>query len=303
MNWHQPISIERASFSISHQDKVCAIGSCFAENVGVLMRKSGFQTAINPNGIVFNPLSLAFAMDGVLNGTPPTLIQNKETWYSLDHHGAYKSRNKKELKLRIAHERADFLTHLKESKVLFVTFGTAQVWENIELDRVVANCHKLPSQDFESRLLALGEIVDSWKKVITGLRELNKDLQLVFTVSPVRYRRGGAHQNSLSKSILHLAIQALTEDTRGIAYFPAYEICIDELRDYRFFDEDKIHPSKEAVQYVYSKLQEAYMTEESIDLARKIANLNKRLDHRYSDPLEAEQIQAAVKSEIKELLG
>ncbi|MGB0423487.1 MAG: GSCFA domain-containing protein, partial [Flavobacteriales bacterium] len=256
----------------------------------------------NPNGIVFNPLSLAFAMEGLLEGKPDRLVKRGNEWVSLDHHGSFSSPSMELLESQIALRRAGFLQGIKQAKLLTVTFGTAQVWRHLISDTIVANCHKLPTQDFKSEVLSVETIVKTWASTIRDLNKINPGLQVIFTVSPVRYKRGGAHQNTLSKSVLHLAVHDLCEQFDNTSYFPAYEICIDELRDYRFFADDYSHPSAQAIQHVYARFQESIMNSQTIEKSQKIAQLNKALAHRYSTEEEQELAQRRIELEISELL-
>lgn len=303
MKWHQLVEVEKADFAISHADQICSIGSCFSENVGGLLQKSGFKVALNPNGILFNPLSLAFAMSDLEKNNESGIVQNQDLWVSLNHHGSFSKGTKDDLLLCIAHKKASFLNALAKAKVLIVTFGTAQVWRHLSTDQVVANCHKLPSQEFRSEMLDVNSIVKEWNATLHELRELNPSLQVIFTVSPVRYKRGGAQLNTLSKSILHLAVKELCDSNDHANYFPAYEICLDELRDYRFFTADFSHPTSLAIEHIYERFGEAYMSEKTKVLSAKIAHLNKRLEHHYPTPQKFELERTKVATEIQNLLS
>ena len=303
MKWYQRVEVEKAGFAISHADQICSIGSCFSENVGDLLQKSGFEVAMNPNGILFNPSSLAFAMSELNKSNESGIVENEDLWVSLNHHGSFSKGTKDELLLCIAQKKASFLKALVQAKILIVTFGTAQVWRHLSSDQIAANCHKLPTQEFRSEMLNVDSIVKEWNAVLHEMSQLNPALKVVFTVSPVRYKRGGAQLNTLSKSILHLAVKELCDSNDHANYFPAYEICLDELRDYRFFTADFAHPTSLAIDHIYERFAEAYMSEETKAISAKIAHLNKRLEHNYPthQELEIERIKVAAK--LKNLLS
>lgn len=250
----QIVPIPSFDFGLKQGDALAFLGSCFATNMAAKARAFGFKVGENPNGIVFNPMSLGLALKGALLNTPVDAFESGNEFLSFEHHGSFRTTNREAFFEKIEGERTAFREILAEAKVLFITFGTAGVFRHLETDTIVANCHRLPTQDFDRRLLNVDEIVLFWKELLVLLREAYPQLQVVFTVSPVRYKNLGAHGNQVSKAILLLAIEAITQNTRSTHYFPAYEIVLDELRDYRFYTSNLAQVNETAVDYIWERL-------------------------------------------------
>ncbi|MEO0404299.1 MAG: GSCFA domain-containing protein [Bacteroidota bacterium] len=256
----------------------------------------------NPLGIVFNPVSLCSALSGK-NLTKDGCLERPDGTKHLMCHGNIKAENPTDLIKHLHDVRSAFLQQVNKSKLLIITWGTSQVWKHKEHGIIVANCHKEPSESFESAFLSQEEIVKTWKRELFKLQETNPELQVLVTVSPVRYTRGGLSENTRSKSILHLAARELEKKVSNVTYFPSYEMVIDELRDHRFFKEDLIHPSSAATQHVYGRLLGSIASKDTIAIANQIAHLNRQLDHRYSNEDDAEVKRKEVMRQIKEILG
>lgn len=242
---------------ISIQDGQLMLGSCFAEETGQLLKKHRFDVTINPHGVIFNPLTLAALLSRYAAATPygdSDILQHQERYYSLHHHGRFSSHHKDELLQRMNDALHLGASAFQRSETILITFGSAWVYTFSTTGETVANCHKLPAQLFSKRLLTVSEITNVWQPVLHTLKKLNK--QVVFTVSPVRYVRDGLHENNVSKSVLHLSVHELCGQFNHAHYFPAYEIVTDELRDYRFFKEDLVHPNQQAIQYVFERFVE-----------------------------------------------
>lgn len=250
----QIVPVPNFDFGLKKGDALAFLGSCFATNMAAKAREFGFEVGENPNGIIFNPLNLASALKGVLLNTPVVPFEAKNEFISFDHHGSFRISDRVAFFEKISEERTHFKALLDRAKVLFVTFGTAGVFRHLETDTIVANCHRLPTQDFDRRMLTQNEIVQHWEEVLLLLREAHPQLQVVFTVSPVRYKNLGAHGNQLSKALLLLAQDQLIQNHPNTHYFPAYEIVLDELRDYRFYQGNLAQVSEEAVEYIWGKL-------------------------------------------------
>jgi hypothetical protein len=250
----QIVPLPHFDFGLKKGDALAFLGSCFATNMALKARDFGFEVGENPNGIIFNPLNLASALKGVLLNTPIVPFEAKNEFISFDHHGSFRTSDRAAFVEKITKERADFKTILDRAKVLFVTFGTAGVFRHLETDTIVANCHRLPTQDFDRRMLTQEEIISHWKEVLQLLREAYPKLQVVFTVSPVRYKNLGAHGNQLSKATLLLAQDKLIQNHPNTHYFPAYEIVLDELRDYRFYTSNLAQVNETAVDYIWERL-------------------------------------------------
>ena len=270
---------KKEEISISHQEHSLLLGSCFTENIGDKLSDYKFKVITNPFGIIYNPISLANVLDKIVNNfkySENDLEESNEKRYSFDHHGSFSSFNKNACLDNINKEIKSAHDKLNETKTIVITFGTAWVYELVESNRIVANCHKLPSKNFNKRLLFVDEVLQSFSKIVSLLKNIN----FIFTVSPVRHISDGLYENNISKSVLHLAIHQLTNQYANCHYFGAYEMVVDELRDYRFYKEDMIHPSSQAVDYVWEKFSETYFTDETKTLNLKIEKIKSAINHR-----------------------
>lgn len=233
---------------------VVAIGSCFAETIATRLVARNHRVLLNPWGTLFNPISMANAIGMALSGALPSekmLVERDGQWVSLLHHGKLKAETKEGLLSLIAHQNRLTAGALSEAQLLIITFGTAVVFSHGS--RVVANCHKLPADLFSTRMLQPAEIMEAWRPLLTRLLALNPELNIIITVSPVRYRLSGPFPNSLSKANLLLATEGLLNGLKRVHYFPAFEIITHELRDYRHFTDDLMHIAPAAQDYVYSR--------------------------------------------------
>jgi hypothetical protein len=263
------------------------LGSCFAENIGKKLIDCGFNVVMNPMGILYNPISIFSTLSRIIEGrefTENELFQHNGLWASFMHHGSFSHSDKSEA-LRLMNEKLhEGHKQLKNATHLIITFGSAEVYEHNGL--VVSNCHKLPSREFTHRLLSIDEIITS----SISLSSLNPQLSTIFTISPVRYLGNGAHHGQINKATLLLATEQLCQTT-GAKYFPSYEIMMDELRDYRYYAADMIHPSEIAVEYIFERFTATYLTEEAIRTAEEVLKIKKSLSHRPLHPDSDEYIK------------
>ena len=254
MNFQTSVELPAGMPPVSHADRILLMGSCFAENIGRQLMDAGFQLDLNPFGILYNPLSVSSALREIMGHkeyTSQDLFAYKDLWHSPMHHGSFSAFTPEETlhtinaRLHHAHQR------LPELNWLMVTLGTAYVYKQKESGQVVANCHQLPENHFLRYRLTVEEIVEDYTALITGMAACNPELKWLFTVSPIRHIRDGMHANQLSKSTLLLAIDRLQQlFPERVFYFPSYEIILDELRDYRFYADDMLHPSPLAIRYL-----------------------------------------------------
>lgn len=236
---------------IGRDSSLLMLGSCFTTEVGSRLLESGMDVCVNPTGNVYNPLSAARTLENLTRRrvyTAADLIENQGLWRSLDHHTRLAAPSPDEALERINGSMREGGDALERASHIIVTFGTAYVFERN--GTVVCNCHKLPAREFVRRRLGVDEIVDAWQPLIDS----RPQTRFIFTVSPIRHVADGLHGNQLSKSTLLLAIDAL----RNADYFPAYEVLIDELRDYAYYASDLVHPSAEAVDRVYRLFLDTY---------------------------------------------
>lgn len=285
MNWHLNYTPTPSPVKISHADKILLIGSCFAENIGEKLLSNKFQTLVNPNGILFNPISIATALHSYIQQE----TRNQETkkpetgnglYVSLDHHGSFSSTTKEDLEQKITSSRNEAHQFLKEAKFLIITFGSAFVYRHLKTNSIVANCHKLPQQEFKKELLTVATIVSEYRSLIAELKTFNPSLNSILTVSPVKYLRDGVVENNLSKSILIQSIHEIIASNNNCFYFPAYELVTDDLRDYRFYKEDMAHPNDQAIDYIWEKFSASYFSDTTQKLNKKIEDVAKAVLHR-----------------------
>lgn len=278
----------KAPFKISHLSKSLLLGSCFAENIGCLMRENKFDCDVNPFGILYNPLSVSKALDDIIackHYGPDDLFFHQECYHSYMHHGSFSATNREMVLDTINTRLSKASQRLAQTEVLIITFGTAWVYYLQSTREVVSNCHKMPAKTFVREKLTVNDIVETYSSLIAKLQQCSPNLRLLFTVSPIRHVKDGLHENQLSKATLLLAIDELTRRfPEQISYFPAYEIVMDELRDYRFYADDMVHPSALAIQYIWERFCELYFSADTLQLMKECSNLARALAHRPLKP-------------------
>ena len=265
---------------IKYSDSLFFIGSCFSDNISNTLEKRKFNTRSNPFGILYNPISVFENLENILSKkiyTEKNLFLKDEIWNCFEFHSDMSGTNKTAVLENISLSIKNNYKFLAKTKMLFITFGTAWVYEKDH--KVVANCYKINSQKFTKRLLSIDEIYTKGKSLIQQIKSLNKDITIVFTVSPVRHLKDGFTENNQSKSSLILAIKKICDNLENTSYFPAYELLMDDLRDYRFFEEDFIHPNKLAISYILAKFDEHYFGPKTLDTIKNIEKINSSLNH------------------------
>ena len=314
------IDIPESEWKMNTGAKVLLVGSCFADEIGEKMVRGGFDAMVNPFGTLYNPASIAASLLRALSEKEVALPRSCEfptveaslptsststnrrrrcrptdvddvvfedteagIWHSWMHHSNFSSADLAELVARInrtTHEVANFL---RGADVLIVTLGTAIIYRLKETGMLVANCHKQPDNLFVRERLNAYDIVDQWQMLLQLLESVNPNLKVIFTVSPIRHKRDGYHVNQISKGIL---LQAVDEIVSGrgsngqCSYFPSYEIMMDELRDYRFYADDMIHPSTQAVEYIWQRFQDTYFDNKTKDVVAKATKEWRQSQHR-----------------------
>ena len=286
MDFRTPININ-AGFKLGYADKILMLGSCFTENIGQKLDDANMNVVVNPTGILFNPESIAETIDKAIEGSPVCendVFEHNGLWSNLMFHGRFSSPDKQDA-LQLMNEAINLAhSRLMETNVLILTFGTAYIYRNKADGRVVANCHKLPANNFERQMLNVQDITDRYTALFERLSAINQKLQIVLTVSPVRHLRDGAHDNQLSKSTLLLATDQLVQHFGNVHYFPSYEIMMDDLRDYRFYANDMVHPSDMAVDYIWQQLRENCFSKLDLALMDNLAKINAAIEHRPLNP-------------------
>lgn len=260
------------------------LGSCFVENIGKRLQENKFPVDLNPFGIIYNPASVATSLMHLLNPepfTPEDLFEREGLYHSFIHHSRFSGTDGEEVLTDINRRLHHSSSFLADASCLVITFGTAWVYHLKSTGQIVSNCHKLPDKFFHRTCLTKEEIVEQWQTLLQELWNRNSSLRILFTVSPVRHWKDGAHGNQLSKAILLLAIDELCRlFPDRLFYFPSYEILLDELRDYRFYATDMLHPSEPAIEYIWQRFAEFCFTTETQHLLKEWEVIRKALFHK-----------------------
>jgi len=281
------VEIPPTNLKISYENRIMTLGSCFAENIGKRMQDVYFDMDINPFGVLYNPVSILKSIEILLNRNQfglSDLFENRGLWQSFSYSSLFSDMSANGCLNKINDRLQKASSFFKETNLLLITFGTAWVFEEQKSGSIVSNCHKLPAAQFIRRRLTVDEIVADYSKLIIKLNMLIPDLRIIFSVSPIRHWKDGAHENNVSKSTLLLSIDELHKQFNHIAYFPAYEIQLDELRDYRFYASDMFHPSEVAVDYIWKRFSETYFSDTTTSMKRQFEQLAADLSHRPLHP-------------------
>ena len=274
------ISINPLEQTIHYGDGLLFLGSCFADEVGGICRCLGFDALVNPFGVLYNPASIAQSMERLGNGklfTHEDVITVGEGQYcTFSHNTAFWSASETELLERVNERLKMARTHFLKSKWVVISLGTSWAFRNKETREVVSNCHKLPARQFDREFLSVVESAACLAKMLQN----HPEKQFIFTVSPLRHLKDGLHENQLSKAALLLAVDQVCKQFENAHYFPAYEILLDELRDYRFFKEDMVHPTEQAVRYIWERFVDFAIDSKEKPAMKAAAELKQMLQHR-----------------------
>lgn len=287
MKFRTEVHIPNSKKKIETEDKIFSIGSCFATEMSELFQKGQLQTLCNPFGTIFNPYSINKAVQKLHDSgfyKEEDLITFNDECISLDHHTSFD--------FPFVHQALEKINNgieagnlfLQKTKWIIITYGTSFIYEFLPKNKLVANCHKIPQKFFEKRLLTWEEIYTSITETILNLNDIcPENMQILFTVSPVRHTKDGMAENQLSKSKLISGIHEVIENFENCHYLPVYEILMDDLRDYRFYKDDLIHPNSQAVNYIFEKFGNAYFSDETKDFITENFKIDQALNHRTSD--------------------
>ena len=283
-----------ARFKIDLKDQALLLGSCFALEIGKKMQENKFQASINPAGIIFNPISLFELIDYAINDLTPadsTFLEREEVFYNYKYHSALRETSQHSLEKSIKVANAALKEALTNAQLIVFTFGTAWAYRKKEEDFWVANCHKVPQTEFDKRLLSVAEIVDAFKNTYELIQAMNPEVKILLTVSPVRHLKDTLTLNSVSKATLRLVCHELCEAYEQVDYFPAFELLNDDLRDYRFYTTDMLHPNEQAVDYVWTKFVQSHLSRETQDFLAQWTKLKSALTHKPFNPASASHQQ------------
>lgn len=296
MNFRTQVPISTATKPIDYNCKIILLGSCFAENIGDKFEYYKFQNAVNPFGIIFNPVSIEKMISKVVTATVFTeadIFFYNERWHSFDVHSDLSNESKEELLTSLNSILKQTKKQLQEASQVIITYGTSWVYRNIENNEIVANCHKVPQKEFKKELLSIETIKESIKQTIQFIHSLNPDSNIIFTISPVRHIKDGFVENQWSKANLISGIHQVLSQSE--TYFPSYEIMMDELRDYRFYAEDMLHPNQVAIDYIWERFKETSISKTAFPVMDEVESIQKSLSHKPFNP----KAESHLKFELK----
>lgn len=259
------------------------LGSCFAKTIGRKFQERKFTTTINPFGIIYNPVSLLKALELATSGkgnSNAITVQHHGLFHSYYHHGDLSADSEERLLANIQAADEQMLASIRSSKVLFITLGTAWAFRHNEYNQLVANCHKVPGSQFSRELLSIQQITSALVEIMDLVDKLNNKCEVVFTLSPVRHLRDGLVANNLGKAHLLASVHAVVNNNAKAHYFPSYELLLDDLRDYRFFDTDLSHPNQQAVDYIFDKLKQTLFDDFTLSTMSKVEKVTQAYQHR-----------------------
>jgi hypothetical protein len=277
------LDVSRSTELISIKDQLLTIGSCFADTIGEQLIQNKFSILKNPFGTTYNPLSIHNQLSYTIHNHLPaqhTFLQNQDVHLNYNFHSALSALSKTALEKAFVENIGKAHYFLKDVKWLMITYGTAWIYTRKDTGEVVANCHKVPANQFEKELCTQKRMLDSFEELYTKLKTFNPNLNIILTVSPVRHLKDTLELNSVSKSVLRLACHTLTQQHPDVHYFPAYEILLDDLRDYRFYKSDMIHPSTDAEEYIWAKFCQKYFDENTLAFLEKWKTIRSGLQHK-----------------------
>ena len=282
------LASKRAEKSIGYRDNLFLIGSCFSENMGAKLNTHLFKVFENPHGVLFNPISVAKSLSDCIQNkqyVEADLFELNEVWNSWNHHSRYSGISAKDALDKINNSITKAHSFLKTADHIVITLGSAWVYQlnsqsPFSAGQVVANNHKAPAAWFDKHLMKPDALTILLNKMVKNLLQFNAHLQIIFTISPVRHLREGLVENNRSKAVLIQAVHEIVDSTENVAYFPSYEYVIDDLRDYRFYAEDLVHPNYAASNYVWEKWVETYMNEETQGIMKQVAELQLAVQHK-----------------------
>ena len=287
MQFRTEVKIPKAPFSINHRHKVVSIGSCFAEQIGQKLTESKFDVETNPFGNLFHPIAIENAIGRIhsrVHYIANEIFEYNNLFFSWDHHSSFSNPSKVDCINNINQTIDKYNVFTRKADFFIITLATSWVYKIKSMDFIVANCHKFPQREFQKLLLTTNEIYDSLLKTVKYILDIAPNAKIIFTISPVRHIKDGIVENNLSKSRLINAVHHLVSQSNELFYFPSYELILDDLRDYRFYKEDMIHPNDLAIEYVWNKFQETWMDDKTTELNAQIHKMNLAMNHRAFNP-------------------
>lgn len=301
MQFSTQVPITASSKPINYDSQIVSLGSCFAVNIGQKFNYYKFKNTTNPFGILFHPLALQKFIGYAVNNstfTEADIFYHNERWHSYDAHSDLSHPDREVLLANLNNATASAHAEIKQATHIIITLGTAWVYRNVERNNLVANCHKVPQKQFTKEILEVETITQSLYEIINLVAQINPDAHIIFTVSPVRHIKDGFTQNQWSKANLIAALHKVLNTDHlllNAEYFPSYEIMMDELRDYRFYAEDMIHPNSTAIDYIWERFTQTHITAEAQETMKAVDTIQKGLQHRSFNPEGAQHVQFLAK--------
>ncbi len=283
MNFRTNIQLQKERNQIDYTSKLMLIGSCFSENIYKKLDYFKFNAVSNPFGILFNPIAIESLITNVINQkeyTEKDVFFLNERWHCFDAHSDLSAVSQAELLQNLTTEINSTNQQIATSTHLIITLGTSFIYRLIETDSIVGNCHKIPQKKFLKELLSVDEITASLENICTLVKDVNPIINIIFTVSPVRHLKDGFVENSQSKAHLLAAIHQITDKRNKLYYFPSYEIMQDDLREYRFYNSDMVHPNETAINYIWEQFQHVWIDEKTVTIQKEVDTIQKGLAHK-----------------------
>lgn len=287
MNFTTKVPIEKYKNPIDYNSRIMSLGSCFAENMAEKFEYFKFQNSVNPFGIIFNPVSIEKLVNRIVNKiefTEEDIFYHNDLWHCYEVHSELSNANKEDFLRNLNSILSQNFNLISNATHIIITYGTSWVYRNKTSNKIVANCHKVPQNQFDKEIISVEAIEKSIANTINLIQKINPNCNFIFTISPVRHIKDGFVENQRSKAHLITAIQNSQLATRNSQYFPSYEIMMDELRDYRFYADDMLHPSQTAIDYIWIKFFENYVSETEFNLMNQVCEIQRALKHRPFNP-------------------
>jgi hypothetical protein len=303
MNFTTAVPIFKSKFPIDYQSKIVSFGSCFAENMASKFNYYKFQNSCNPFGILFNPIAIENVIFRAVNlelFQENEFFFNNERWHNFDFHSDLSNSDKDYLLNEINDLVVTTNKQIREATHLIITYGTSWVYRNKESEKIVANCHKVPQSQFDKEILSVAIIEKSIQNTLDLIESANPKCKVIFTISPVRHIKDGFQENQRSKANLISALHSTIDIQHSTkSYFPSYEITMDELRDYRFYAEDMLHPNQVAIDYIWERFSETTISNDANLIMAEVESIQRGLSHRPFNPNSESHLKFLKQLELK----
>jgi len=301
LQFRTEINLSKSALSIEHHNRIITFGSCFAYNISAYLSEYRFRVSANPFGVLYNPVSVYNAIEILWKNrrfVRDDLVYHQGEWHSFYHHSDFSHHNADICLKKINDRTGEVSEFIKNADIVILTYGTAFVYKHRQNGMVVSNCHKLPSAEFERNRLSVDACTKELNETADILQKINPNVKIIFTVSPVRHWKDGAEENQRSKAVLLLSVENIIKNrAENCFYFPSYELLLDDLRDYRFYERDLLHPNKQATDYIWKKFNEAYISDSCKSSMNEVEKIIRAKQHRIRNP-QSEEAKKFIKSQL-----